>query len=295
VSFISEFEEAIVHQCRKEGYDGVVCGHIHHAEIRDLEGTTYMNCGDWVESCTALVEDEQGRFQILDWPDRAGDVVRCRRSRLNRSAVGMKRLLIVTDAWEPQTNGVVTTLQSVIAHLPALGYEVRVIHPGLFATGRCRATGDRRGRDPWRSRDDGPGTRSRTPCTSPPKGRSGLGAGHLLARRGWPFSTSLHTKFPEYATNASARRWRSATRYLRWFHRPATAVLCTTESHREELARWGIATWWCGAAVWTRRASGRCRARPEPRPRCSTSAGSPWRRTSRRSCARHRCGQGRGR
>ncbi|MEQ8486231.1 MAG: UDP-2,3-diacylglucosamine diphosphatase [Pseudomonadales bacterium] len=72
VSFISEFEDAIVHQCRKRGFDGVVCGHIHHAEIRDLEGTTYMNCGDWVESCTALVEDEHGRFHILDWSRGAG-------------------------------------------------------------------------------------------------------------------------------------------------------------------------------------------------------------------------------
>lgn len=71
VSFISEFEEAIVHQCRKEGYDGVVCGHIHHAEIRDLGGTVYMNCGDWVESCTALVEDERGAFRILDWGQEA--------------------------------------------------------------------------------------------------------------------------------------------------------------------------------------------------------------------------------
>jgi len=67
VSFISEFEEAVAHHCRKQGYDGVVCGHIHHAEIRDLEGVRYLNCGDWVESCTALVEDERGEFQILDW------------------------------------------------------------------------------------------------------------------------------------------------------------------------------------------------------------------------------------
>lgn len=73
VNFISEFEEAVIHHCRKQGYDGVVCGHIHHAEIRDLDGTTYMNCGDWVESCTALVEDEQGRFRVLDW-SRAGTV-----------------------------------------------------------------------------------------------------------------------------------------------------------------------------------------------------------------------------
>ncbi len=67
VSFISEYEEALVHQCRRQGYHGVVCGHIHHAEIRDLDGIRYMNCGDWVESCTALVEDESGSFSILDW------------------------------------------------------------------------------------------------------------------------------------------------------------------------------------------------------------------------------------
>jgi UDP-2,3-diacylglucosamine pyrophosphatase LpxH len=67
VNFISEFEEAVAHQCRKQGYQGAVCGHIHHAEIRDVQGTRYMNCGDWVESCTALVEDEHGEFRILDW------------------------------------------------------------------------------------------------------------------------------------------------------------------------------------------------------------------------------------
>ena len=67
VSYIGDYEDALVHQCRREGFDGVVCGHIHHAEIRDLNGVHYMNCGDWVESCTALVEDKNGRFSLLDW------------------------------------------------------------------------------------------------------------------------------------------------------------------------------------------------------------------------------------
>lgn len=76
VSFICEFEQALAHQCRKQGFRGVICGHIHHAEIRDLDGTVYMNCGDWVESCTALVEDEEGRFTIVRWAGRpAADVV----------------------------------------------------------------------------------------------------------------------------------------------------------------------------------------------------------------------------
>jgi UDP-2,3-diacylglucosamine pyrophosphatase LpxH len=78
VSYIGDFEEAVAHQCRRRKLDGVVCGHIHHAEITEFDGTTYMNCGDWVESCTALVEDETGSFSIIDWSrtqKAAGNVV----------------------------------------------------------------------------------------------------------------------------------------------------------------------------------------------------------------------------
>ena len=67
VNHVSDFEEAVAYQCRRRGFDGVVCGHIHHAEITTYGGVTYMNCGDWVESCTALVEDAAGRFSIIDW------------------------------------------------------------------------------------------------------------------------------------------------------------------------------------------------------------------------------------
>jgi UDP-2,3-diacylglucosamine pyrophosphatase LpxH len=67
VSYIGDYEDAVVHECGRRGFQGVVCGHIHHAEIRELGPITYMNCGDWVESCTALVEDREGHFRILDW------------------------------------------------------------------------------------------------------------------------------------------------------------------------------------------------------------------------------------
>ena len=67
VNFVSDYERAVSYECKRQGYDGVVCGHIHHAEIRDIDGVRYMNCGDWVESCTALVEDERGGFHILDY------------------------------------------------------------------------------------------------------------------------------------------------------------------------------------------------------------------------------------
>ena len=54
---------------RPERVDGVICGHIHTAAIRDDHGIRYMNCGDWVESCTALAEHEDGRFEIITWTD----------------------------------------------------------------------------------------------------------------------------------------------------------------------------------------------------------------------------------
>lgn len=72
VNFISEFEDALAYECRKRGLDGVVCGHIHHAEVRDIEGVTYYNCGDWVESCTALAEREDGSMEIIHWADHLG-------------------------------------------------------------------------------------------------------------------------------------------------------------------------------------------------------------------------------
>jgi UDP-2,3-diacylglucosamine pyrophosphatase LpxH len=67
VSFISDFEMAVAREARRRGVDGVVCGHIHHAEMRMIDGVLYCNDGDWVESLTALVEHADGRLEILDW------------------------------------------------------------------------------------------------------------------------------------------------------------------------------------------------------------------------------------
>jgi UDP-2,3-diacylglucosamine pyrophosphatase LpxH len=67
VNFIGEYEQAVVKDVVERGYDGVVCGHIHKAELRDMHGITYVNCGDWVESCTALVEDDFGNLSIVHW------------------------------------------------------------------------------------------------------------------------------------------------------------------------------------------------------------------------------------
>ena len=71
VSFIGDFEAAVARAARERGADGVVCGHIHHAEMRTIDGVLYCNDGDWVESLTALVEHADGRLEILDWAARA--------------------------------------------------------------------------------------------------------------------------------------------------------------------------------------------------------------------------------
>lgn len=65
-NFISNFEQALVAEARAGGFDGVVCGHIHKAEQRRIDEIEYLNCGDWVESCTALAEHEDGRIELLD-------------------------------------------------------------------------------------------------------------------------------------------------------------------------------------------------------------------------------------
>ncbi len=67
VAAIDRFEAALAGEAQRRGLDGVVCGHIHHAEMREVGGVLYLNDGDWVESCTALVEHADGRLELLDW------------------------------------------------------------------------------------------------------------------------------------------------------------------------------------------------------------------------------------
>ena len=69
VAFISRFEEVVARAAGTRGVDGVVCGHVHTAEAREIGGIAYFNDGDWVESCTALVEHRDGRMELLHWAD----------------------------------------------------------------------------------------------------------------------------------------------------------------------------------------------------------------------------------
>jgi UDP-2,3-diacylglucosamine pyrophosphatase LpxH len=71
VSYVSDFESAVAREARKRGVHGVVCGHIHHAELREIDGVLYANDGDWVESLTALAEHADGRLELIDWTQMA--------------------------------------------------------------------------------------------------------------------------------------------------------------------------------------------------------------------------------
>jgi UDP-2,3-diacylglucosamine pyrophosphatase LpxH len=77
VSFIFDFEDIVIHTVRERGLDGIVCGHIHSASLREMDGdgVLYVNCGDWVDSCTAIVEHLDGRLELVEWRHAGTNVV----------------------------------------------------------------------------------------------------------------------------------------------------------------------------------------------------------------------------
>jgi UDP-2,3-diacylglucosamine pyrophosphatase LpxH len=70
VNFISDFQRSMTHEARRRGCDGVVCGHIHKAEVSEVDGIVYCNDGDWVESLTALAENFEGELKLIHWRNR---------------------------------------------------------------------------------------------------------------------------------------------------------------------------------------------------------------------------------
>lgn len=151
------------------------------------------------------------------------------------------RVLIVTDAWTPQVNGVVTSLQALSAELRSLGHQVKVLSPTDFRTLPCPTYPEvSLVWDLWRV---GPAIRDFAPdmVHLATEGPLGWAARRWLRKRQLAFTTAIHTRFPEYVTGRwpwLPLAWGYA--WLRAFHRPSQAVLVSTERMRAEFARWGF-------------------------------------------------------
>lgn len=171
------------------------------------------------------------------------------------------RLLLVSDAWRPQVNGVVRTLESVVGELEAAGHEVRPITPDGFRTLPCPTYPEiRLALLPRRRLAEIAGQFQPQALHVATEGPLGLAARALCQSRAWSFTTSFHTRFPEYVRARTGAPLAWGWRYLRWFHGPARRVLAATPALCAELAEHGLVN----AALWSR---GVDTARFRPRPK----------------------------
>lgn len=151
------------------------------------------------------------------------------------------RIAIVTDAWEPQVNGVVRTLQSVRAVLEAQGHEILVISPDKFVSVPCPTYPEIRlamttvGTVGAMLRDFGPEA-----IHLATEGPLCLAARHWCLQRKMPFTTAYHTQFPDYVEARTGVPAEWVWRYIRWFHAPAQEILASTPSIRRALVDHGL-------------------------------------------------------
>ena len=153
----------------------------------------------------------------------------------------MRKILIVTDAWAPQVNGVVRTLQSVRAELEAQGHAVEMISPDLFRSIPCPTYPEIRLALTGRN-----GVGARIAAFAPDhlhiatEGPLGLAARRWAMKRGYAFTTAYHTQFPDYVARRTHLPASLFWRYIAWFHRPGHAVMVSTRTLARELAGHGI-------------------------------------------------------
>jgi glycosyltransferase involved in cell wall biosynthesis len=151
------------------------------------------------------------------------------------------RIAIVTDAWSPQVNGVVRTLQTIRAQLEAMGHVVEVISPDLYGSIPCPTYPEIR-LALVRSRVVGQAIAAFRPDAVhlATEGPLCLAARRWCLRGGVPFTTAYHTHFPDYVAQRTGLPAAWFWRYIRWFHGPAQAVLVSTKSVRDQLRAHGV-------------------------------------------------------
>ena len=275
VNYIGAFEQTLAAEARRHGADGVICGHIHYATIRDEHGIRYMNCGDWVESCTALVEHEDGRFRDHHL-DRSAAHGGSRRP--GRGARRLMRILVATDAWHPQVNGVVRTLAMMAEAAETLGVEVSFLTPESFRTFALPSYRDLRLALPYQAQDRPADRRGAARQHSYRHRRADRAPGAALL----PQATACRSRraftpaFPNTSRRALPipKSWIWAA--LRWFHRPSQAVMAATPALATELRVARLSQ--RGAVAARRRRQPVPSARRRPRP---AAPGVPVRRPRR--------------
>jgi glycosyltransferase involved in cell wall biosynthesis len=157
------------------------------------------------------------------------------------------RILLATDAWEPQVNGVVRTLSRTVAECRAMGHQVEVVHPGLFKTMPMPTYPEIRlalgAYEPMQDlfRDFEPEA-----IHISTEGPIGLAARRICQEWKLPFTTSYHTRFPEYVSARLPLPLAAGYAYMKWFHKPSGRLMVATPTMREELSRHGfrnISSW----------------------------------------------------
>ncbi|WP_178862243.1 glycosyltransferase family 4 protein [Thiomicrorhabdus cannonii] len=151
------------------------------------------------------------------------------------------KILIITDAWQPQTNGVVTTMNHVVAALEASGHHIKVLHPGLFKS--LPLPGYAEVPIVWRAKHFQEHIETFAPDAVHivTEGPLGWRARAFCQRHGWPFTTAFHTKFAEYLNQRLPFipvSW--GYRFLHWFHHPATRTLVSTHTLIDSLQAKGF-------------------------------------------------------
>ena len=151
------------------------------------------------------------------------------------------RVMLVTDAWEPQVNGVVRTLMQVVAELSALGHTVEVIHPGQFKTFPLPTYAEIKVAigvyEPVQERFKAFEPEAIHIAT---EGPIGLAARRICVEWKLPFTTSYHTRFPEYISARLPVPLAAGYAYMKWFHKPSGRVMVATPTMRDELERHGF-------------------------------------------------------
>ncbi len=164
------------------------------------------------------------------------------------SAAGI-RLLTVTDAWHPQVNGVVRTIEATHRELQRAGHRCALITPQEFSTVPCPGYGEiRLSLLPYRKVAHRIASYEPDAIHIATEGPLGQAARRYCVRHGLPFTTAYHTRFPQYVRAMFGVREAWVYRFLRWFHAPAWRVLTPTAEVERELAAWGVGN----VARWTR-------------------------------------------